>query len=161
MISRNVASFINELHHENVLFYSFDFDKSKPSVIQKRYLGFKEKFQGNIFERSTSSADYQSILQSVKDYLSAQPFTLIYTTADILAVKLNQIFKDISVIGIDNAEFTDFVTPKLTTVAIDQVKKGEVAIERLLESIESGTSAYYELESQLIIRDSAWINQAE
>ena len=84
----------------------------------------------------------------------AQPFTAIYSTADILAAKLNQIFKDISIVGVDNAEFDEFISPKLTTVAIDQVEKGKMAMSNLIDSIENEISEDYISDSLLLVRDS-------
>lgn len=83
-----------------------------------------------------------------------QPFTAIYSTADILAAKLNQIFKDISIVGVDNAEFDEFISPKLTTVAIDQVEKGKMAMSNLIDSIENEISEDYISDSLLLVRDS-------
>ena len=93
-------------------------------------------------------------LKSVSVYLMEQPFTAIYATADILAAKLNQIFKEISIVGVDDAESDEFISPKLTTVAINQVEKGNVAMGSLINSIEKEISENYSSESLLIIRDS-------
>ena len=153
-ISESIANHLTEMGHEEVLFYSFDFNQEEPSVIEKRYHAFHKFFKGEILFATTKSADYQEILKSVSVYLMEQPFTAIYATADILAAKLNQIFKEISIVGVDDAEFDEFISPKLTTVAINQVEKGNVAMGSLINSIEKEISENYSSESLLIIRDS-------
>ena len=153
-ISESIANHLTEMGHEEVLFYSFDFNQEEPSVIEKRYHAFHKFFKGEILFATTKSADYQEILKSVSVYLMEQPFTAIYATADILAAKLNQIFKEISIVGVDDAEFDEFISPKLTTVAINQVVKGNVAMGSLINSIEKEISENYSSESLLIIRDS-------
>lgn len=153
-ISREAADYLSERGHQKVLCYSFDFDEAEPSVMSKRVQYFQEYFKGEILLKTTASSDYQEILKSVEEYLAFQPFTAIYATADILAVKLNQIFKDISLLGVDNAPFSEFMSPKLTTMAIDQVEKGEVALDCLIQMIKEKKSKNAFLPSRLIIRDS-------
>ncbi|MDR0297509.1 MAG: LacI family transcriptional regulator [Streptococcaceae bacterium] len=156
-VSKLAVDYLINKGHKNILFYSFEFDE-KPSVIQNRFLSFKKFFErngGKKFEISTArSSTYQDVLKSVEPYLVSQPFTAIYATADILAVKLNQIFKGISIIGVDNAEFSEFISPKLTTIAIDQVKKGEIAMKYLIKSIRTGVSNNFYSKSSLIERES-------
>lgn len=153
-ISESIANYLSKMGHKKVLFFSFDFNQEEPSVIEKRYCAFRKFFKGEILLLTTKSADYQEILKSVSEYLMEQPFTAIYSTADILAAKLNQIFKDISIVGVDNAEFDEFISPKLTTVAIDQVEKGKMAMSNLIDSIENEISEDYISDSLLLVRDS-------
>lgn len=153
-ISESIANYLMKMGHRNVLFYSFDFDPLEPGVIEKRYHAFQQLFEGEIILKTTPSSDYQAILHSVAAYLTEQPFTAIYATADILAAKLNQIFKDISIVGVDNAEFDEFISPKLTTVAINQIEKGKIAMEKLISSIQNQTSSDFYSDSRLIARDS-------
>ncbi|MDR0297502.1 MAG: LacI family transcriptional regulator [Streptococcaceae bacterium] len=153
-ISQTAAQYLSENGHEKVLCFSFDFHLDDISVMQQRVTSFTSNFKGEIFYGTTNSSDYQEILEQVQDYLIKQPFTAIYATADILAVKLNQIFKDISIIGVDDAPFAEFMTPKLTTVKIDQVEKGKLALSVLVESIEKDKSKKNLLGGQLIIRES-------
>ncbi|MDT2851710.1 LacI family DNA-binding transcriptional regulator [Lactococcus lactis] len=153
-ISRGAATYLSQRGHQKVLCYSFDFDESETSVMSKRVQYFQQYFKGEVLLKTSSSSDYQEILESVEEYLTFQPFTAIYATADILAVKLNQIFKDISLLGVDNAPFSEFMSPKLTTMAIDQVEKGEVALDCLIQMIKERKSKNAFLPSRLIIRDS-------
>ncbi|MCL2113368.1 MAG: LacI family transcriptional regulator [Streptococcaceae bacterium] len=153
-ISETVANYLNAMGHERVLFYSFEFDEAEPGVIEKRYHAFLKYFKGEIILLSTPNPSYQAILESVAPYLMEQPFTAIYATADILAANLNQIFKDISIIGVDNAQFDQFISPKLTTLAINQIEKGEISMLNLIASIEKGSSADFYSDSKLIERDS-------
>jgi LacI family transcriptional regulator len=152
-VSTIVGDYLTKMGHQNVLFYSFELDE-EPSVIQKRLIAFQKKFKGKIEYATSPSTNYLEILKGVKPYLKARPFTAIFATADILAAKLSKIFKDISIIGVDDAEFDEFIVPALTTVRIDQLKKGKIAMKLLSQSIvDSSSSAYYD-KPKLIIRDS-------
>ncbi|MDR2977266.1 MAG: LacI family transcriptional regulator [Streptococcaceae bacterium] len=152
-VSRIIADYLKMMGHEKILFYSFDFDENEPSVIQKRYQAFLKYFP-DAEAVKVPTPNYQAVLESVVDYLELQPFTAIYATADLLAARLNQIFKDISIIGVDDADFDSFIAPKLTTVRTDQLEKGRLAVKYLLESIERGNSAKFYSDSELIERDS-------
>jgi LacI family transcriptional regulator len=154
-VSKIIAEYLKSMGHEKILFYSFNFDENEPSVIQKRYKAFVKYFpEAEVVKVPTPN--YQDVLESVENYLEAQPFTAIYATADLLAARLSQIFKDISIIGVDDADFDSFIAPKLTTVRIDQVEKGRLAVRYLLESIQNGSSDNYYSDSELIERDSVW-----
>ncbi|GAB2025150.1 LacI family DNA-binding transcriptional regulator [Lactovum odontotermitis] len=154
-VSKIIAEYLRKMGHEKILFYSFNFDERESSVIQKRYLAFAKYFpDAAVLKVKTPS--YQDVLSSVSPYLEEQPFTAVYATADLLAARFSQIFKDISIIGVDDADFDSFIAPKLTTVRIDQVEKGRLAVKYLIKSIQKGSSKDFYSDSELIERDSVW-----
>ncbi|HHY81961.1 MAG TPA: LacI family transcriptional regulator [Clostridiales bacterium] len=64
--------------------------------------------------------------------------------------------QDISVVGIDNLQFTPFLDPPLTTVSQPLYQMGEAAAERLISIIKGDKSPPYinVMETRLIIRKS-------
>ncbi|AVF42544.1 LacI family transcriptional regulator [Pandoraea apista] len=72
--------------------------------------------------------------------------------AQALGFKLPQ---DISVTGMDNVSFGEYISPALTTVDMQSEKMGELAMLKMLDAL-SGAAAndYSMLEPQLVLRDS-------
>ena len=63
--------------------------------------------------------------------------------------------KDISIVGFDDANIGDFVNPRITTMRVDCLKMGEIAVNRLMQMIEGDSSVLHiELETPLVIKDS-------
>ncbi|MFB9954697.1 LacI family DNA-binding transcriptional regulator [Cellulomonas denverensis] len=73
----------------------------------------------------------------------AGDLTAIFATADILAAGVIRgltdhglrVPEDVSVLGYDDADLARYVTPRLSTIAQDTTRKGQVAAELLLELI--------------------------
>lgn len=69
--------------------------------------------------------------------------TAVFATADVLAAGLvrglvgagRRVPRDVSVVGYDDADLAQYVTPSLTTVRQDTVRKGKVAADLLLEVV--------------------------
>ena len=62
---------------------------------------------------------------------------------------------DVSVIGFDGIEFSEVVTPTLTTICQPRYELGRVGARLLLERLRDGTSpASVYLDAPLIVRDS-------
>ncbi|TDD51267.1 LacI family transcriptional regulator [Kribbella antibiotica] len=90
--------------------------------------------------------------------------TAVFATADILAIGIMEGLADsghavpdqLSVVGFDNLDLSEYVTPKLTTVAQDIPQKAALAVERLLASIEKQEhpDSPITLDVQLIERSS-------
>jgi LacI family transcriptional regulator len=68
----------------------------------------------------------------------------VFATADILAIGIMEGLVDsgydvpgqVSVLGFDNLDLSEYVTPKLTTIAQDIPRKAEIAVRLLLDAIE-------------------------
>ena len=45
--------------------------------------------------------------------------------------------EDVSVVGYDDISYAKYISPSLTTVAIDKILEGQTAFELLLESVRS------------------------
>ncbi len=64
--------------------------------------------------------------------------------------------QDISFIGIDDILLSRYIEPKLTTIGIDKVKMGEMAMDILLSKIKGKNPESVLLPMELIIRDSVY-----
>lgn len=97
-----------------------------------------------------------------------QPPTAIVCTVDSFAIgamhcakdlKLS-IPRDVSFIGIDDILLSRYIDPKLTTIGIDKVSMGEMAMDMLIEKIHGGNPESVRIPMELIERDSVYdINQ--
>jgi LacI family transcriptional regulator len=89
--------------------------------------------------------------------------TAVLATADILAAGLEKALAragrrvpdDVSVVGYDDTDVAEYVTPSLTTVRQDVVAKGRAAATLLLEMIDGGRPADPpRLGVELVVRES-------
>jgi len=105
----------------------------------------------------------QSAYDAAKKLLSGtmRP-TAVLCTVDIFAIGAMRCAKelglrvpeDVSFIGIDDILLARYAEPKLTTVGIDKVKMGELAMELLLQKIAGKEAESVSLPMELIVRDS-------
>ena len=100
---------------------------------------------------------------AAKNLLSAphRP-TAILCTVDIFAIGAMRCAKelglrvpeDVSFVGIDDILLARYAEPKLTTVGIDKVHMGELAMDLLLQKIEGKQPQSVSLPMELIVRES-------
>ena len=113
--------------------------------------------------------DHQYVVTENQAYESAKVLlsgkkrpTAILCTVDIFAIGAMRCAKDlglrvpedVSFVGIDDIILSHYTEPKLTTVGIDKVHMGELAMDLLQEKIEGKTPQSVELPMQLIVRES-------
>ena len=114
------------------------------------------------WERETGYACMKDILEQERDALP----TAVLAMNDLMAIgamdairEANlQIPQDISVVGFDNRDVSNFVFPKLTTVDIDLKAIGYTAAQMVTQKL-SGTGEYFDtqgivLPSKTVIRDT-------
>jgi len=87
-------------------------------------------------------------------------FNDIFAIGAIEALKEfgKRIPEDVSVVGYDDISYAKYISPSLTTVAIDKILEGQTAFELLLESVKSKakmTAKEIVLDVKLIERKSA------
>jgi DNA-binding LacI/PurR family transcriptional regulator len=63
---------------------------------------------------------------------------------------------DISFIGIDDILLSRYIEPKLTTIGIDKVEMGAMAMDILLQKIKGKQTESVLLPMELIVRDSVY-----
>ena len=74
--------------------------------------------------------------------------TAIFAIADIMAIGMLKAFRengrevpqDYSIIGFDDIQFDEYVTPGLTTMHQDRAQKGKISAEIILEDVKHGCS---------------------
>ena len=120
---------------------------------RERLSGFKESlYQYDVHQNpnlfiEAHDYDYESGVLAAQDLLKKRGKNLpdaIIAAADIIALGLiNELFRhgvrvpnDISVIGFDNIEMSEYVNPGLTTMAQDRRKIGELSAQALIARIE-------------------------
>ena len=138
--------------------------------MKKRLIGFQQALEEygvlyqeqNIFE---GQIDYRSGIALAKELVAKKlPATAIVCAADILAIGAIRglyeeglrVPEDYSVIGFDDLEVSQYLTPGLTTVRQQISLKGQKAVELLLKHIEDPTLTKQEeiLPLQLVERES-------
>lgn len=139
-------------------------------VMKKRLLGYKqalEQFDVEYNEKYVyeGQIDYDSGIKLADKLVNSKlPITAIVCAADILAIGvMSELYKlgvkvpdDISIVGFDDLEISQYLTPALTTIHQQISLKGQKAVELLLEHIEKINLPKQEevLSLELIERDS-------
>lgn len=154
--------------HREIAFFCGQIKEN--GVMKKRLIGFRQALEEygvpyqeqNIFE---GQIDYRSGIALAKELVSKKlPATAIVCAADILAIGAIRglyeeglrVPEDYSVIGFDDLEVSQYLTPGLTTVRQQISLKGQKAVELLLKHIEDPTLTKQEeiLPLQLVERES-------
>ena len=154
--------------HRKIAFFCGQIKEN--GVMKKRLLGFQQALEEygvlyqeqNIFE---GQIDYRSGIALAKELVAKKlPATAIVCAADILAIGAIRglyeeglrVPEDFSVIGFDDLEVSQYLTPGLTTVRQQISLKGQKAVELLLKHIEDPTLTKQEeiLPLQLVERES-------
>lgn len=146
-----------EYGHERIAFFCGLIKEN--GVIKKRLTGYRQALEERgiaydpalVFE---GKIDYESGVQLARQLArSATEATAVVATADILAVGAMKGFydeglhvpDDISIIGFDDLELAQYMTPGLSTIKQEIPLKGERAVELLLDSINDETLTKHEL----------------
>ena len=154
--------------HRKIAFFCGQIKEN--GVMKKRLIGFQQALEEygvpyqeqNIFE---GQIDYRSGIALAKELVSKKlTATAIVCAADILAIGAIRglyeeglrVPEDYSVIGFDDLEVSQYLTPGLTTVRQQISLKGQKAVELLLKHIEDPTLTKQEeiLPLQLVERES-------
>lgn len=138
--------------------------------MQKRLLGYRRALEkhGIDYEEALVFEDVVAYESGVRIAgrigQSRLGITAVVATADILAIGLLSGFyrlgisvpEEISVIGFDGLAETEYTTPGLTTVRQPISRKGELAVELLIENIENPRMERVDrvLQVELIERES-------
>jgi LacI family transcriptional regulator len=122
-------------------------------IAQKNYNGYIHALEENGLELRedyvvTGDWNIEPSKEPMKRLLQLNPPpTAVFCSNDHMAIGAMQMIhemglsvpEDISLIGMDNAEISRVVTPKLTTVAFPQEELGRLAAEELMLNIEGDT----------------------
>lgn len=154
--------------HEHIAFFVGQMKEN--GVMKKRLLGYQQALEESdipfrqeyVFE---GQIDYNSGIDLAKELIaSGLPATGIVAAADILAIGAmkglyeagKRVPDDYSIVGFDDVEISQYLTPGLTTVRQQISLKGQKAVELLLKHIEDPTLPKQEeiLPLQLVVRGS-------
>ncbi len=145
--ARLAAQHLLDLGHRRILFAGPAF--SGVGVVHERFEGFSQAFTDAGISRpdlvetvNTTYADGRALGLTLRD----RGPTAVFATADILAVGIvhglteagARVPEDVSVVGFDDLDLCNYVTPKLTTISQDIARKASTAVSILLDSIEKG-----------------------
>jgi LacI family transcriptional regulator len=146
--ARLAARHLLDLGHRRILFAGPAF--SGVGVVHERFEGFSHAFTDAGFARpdlievvNTTYEDGRELGLVLRE---RDDVTAVFATADILAVGIvhglteagARVPDDVSVVGFDNLDLCNYVTPKLTTISQDIARKASTAVSILMDSIEKG-----------------------
>lgn len=137
-----------EKGHRRLAFFSGEIKEN--GVMKKRLQGFRDALeeQGILFDPAyvfEGKIDYEDGIELANRLCdSGLPATAVVAAADILAISAMKAFyerglrvpDDISVMGFDDLQISKYLTPGLSTVRQNISRKGERAMELLVNSIE-------------------------
>ena len=140
--------YVLERGHRSIAFFSGRIKEN--GVMKKRLAGYREALseyvipfcEELIFE---GDIDYKDGIDSARRLMDAGlPATAVVAAADILAIGAAKAFydqgvkvpDDISLMGFDDLEIAQYMTPGLTTVRQQISLKGEKAVELLIHNID-------------------------
>ena len=134
--------------HRNMAFFSGQLKEN--GVMKKRLAGYRDALSeyGIPFDRRyvfEGKIDYASGIDAAERLLSSRvPATAVVAAADILAIGAMKGFyergvrvpEDISVMGFDDLEISQYLAPGLSTIRQEISQKGEKAVELLINNIK-------------------------
>ena len=121
--------------------------KAFPSILQRR-LGYEQAIaEAGLSPHyiDTPYYEHEAAAIAATDYLKANPeVTAIFCANDLVAVTFIQTAREagisvpdqVSVIGFDDIDLASFISPPLTTMAVDKAGMGRLAVSLLLHRIE-------------------------
>ncbi len=144
--------------------------KTVPSFYKQTLAGFKETMKEYSIKPDPdfygiSAINEDTAYEAAHRLLTGDKRpTAIVCTVDSFAIgamrcakDLNlSIPKDVSFIGIDDILLSRYIEPKLTTIGIDKVMMGEMAMDMLLQKIKGKNPESVLLPMELIVRDSVY-----
>lgn len=138
--------------HERILFCCPSMERD--GVVEQRYRGYCDAMaefgcpvrREDVYQSSFSIDAGIALGEALA---KRDDFTAIVATADILASELcsgliqagKQIPEDVSIVGFDDSSMARLNHPPLTTIHQDAARRGEKAVELLLQAIETGMYA--------------------
>ncbi|MEV7039506.1 LacI family DNA-binding transcriptional regulator [Amycolatopsis sp. NPDC051061] len=146
--ARLAARHLLDLGHRRILFAGPAF--SGVGVVHERFEGFCQAFADAGVSRDdvveTVNTTYEEGRELGLVLRERHDVTAVFATADILAVGIvhglteagARVPEDVSVVGFDDLDLCNYVTPKLTTISQDIARKASTAVSILLDSIEKG-----------------------
>ena len=169
-IMEKIVEYLESLGHHRIAYlsgltrkqqYDYRIEGYLKAMEKRGYGGVaKELMMSNLRSSTTKIRDGQKLTQKLLSQNT--PCTAVICTNDLMAVGAIQSLKaagirvpdDVSVIGIDNADIGEIVTPTLTTMAIPYRALGKKAFELLHADLQSERKGFYQGSAKLLVRQS-------
>ncbi len=120
------------------------------TLLNQRFQGFSDalKEEGITLDEDhifNSHISYEGGLTVGRKLAERRDITAVFSTADIMAIGIMEgarlggltLPRDLSVIGFDDLDVANYVTPKLTTIHQDIEQKGTLVVEKLFQLIRN------------------------
>jgi len=150
--------------HQKIAFLSYPFQSSQTGVIQQRYAGYIHALKSQGLKPDLSlrftREDFEQMGLALKEY------SAVIATADVLAMEFIHYLKErglydqkqTALISFDDIRYASLCDPPLTTIRLDQIRKGSLAMELLMEMIkepDEDREALKLIKGELVIRKSS------
>ena len=150
--SYQAVRYLLEKGHRKIAFVTGSIEHSP--LNRKRYQGYQRALQEAGIEVNPQyfleyPVSFQGGCQAAMEIMQTKcDVTAIFAIADIMAIGMLKAFRenrrevpqDYSIIGFDDIQFDEYVTPGLTTMHQDSAQKGKISAEIILEDIKQGCS---------------------
>jgi len=166
--SYDATKYLIDLGHRQIAFIGGDMNDITSG--QERYNGFMSAMEDNgikVEENFVKFGDYKvnDGYAKMNEILKKKPYpTAVFAASDDMAVgAMNAIFDhglrvpdDISVMGFDGSNFTEFIRPKLTSMEQPIRELGKLSVELLIRQINNQDRFLDEVivSHKLVVRDS-------
>lgn len=162
-VGYQATDYLANCGHEQIGFLSYPFKIDATGVIHSRFEGYKQALAEHGLQYddrlSFTSFEFEKIVTQL------DKITALVVTADFLAVEFIHYLKEnhcydpkhISIIGFDDIRYAKLMDPPLTTIRLDQVRKGELAVDVLASRTtnkETEQEKNFILPGELIERES-------
>ncbi|RBW69825.1 LacI family DNA-binding transcriptional regulator [Bacillus taeanensis] len=151
------AEHLTKLGHKRIAVITEDRGhRGSEGVNYNRYLGYKKALEEEgipveeelIFEKDVTTSAGSGYKVGREVLAKLDDVTAVITFSDIMAMGLMKYLNehhiniphDISVVGFDGLFFTEYMSPSLTTIYQDTVRKGQEAMQLLLDQIDGKNS---------------------
>lgn len=164
-VGKIATQYLIEIGHRKILFLN----SWKSSSAKLRLEGYKEALREagflinpKLIYSLEPNTDLKALLEKI--LLNKSRPTAIFCFCDSIALEVMKILKgmnfkipeDIAIVGCDNLEYTELLSPPLTTIEISKYDMGVMAAKILLEILEAENKEpiHFVFEPKLIVRAS-------
>ncbi len=165
--TRSATSYLIEHGHRDIAIIA---SRTVPEFYEQTLCGFKSALEEHNLAPNPdffglSASDEASAYEVARELFSKEKRpSAVVCTVDSFAIGAMRcakdmnfsLPKDISFIGIDDILLSRYIEPKLTTIGIDKVEMGALAMDLLQQKIKGNETESVLLPMELIVRDSVY-----
>lgn len=141
-LAHYLVNYVVDKGHREIAFLTYRVNFKEHGVIQERLAGYKEGLLAHGIDFNSNLVFYNDQFDELIENI--HHYSAIVVTADLLAIQLIAKLKengysvpdDCSVISFDNIQFSELISPKLTTMNLFQQLKGEIALGQIMVPIK-------------------------